>query len=385
MLDKYNKLLDDCSTCHDQCVYSCPVFTIDRRTTVYPGRKAYAVRCLAKQEIEYNEDVANVIYNCCGCKLCKTNCVYAVKGEPRDLVPVFHEARNEIIKQGIKADYIKYAEECLNKYGNLYGDVSQIFNEIISINNTGKHEDILYLIDSETLKLNPESAIASIQLMNKKNIKPIISEIIETGYDIKAVGFFDKATTIAEEMAEYLNNISAYKIIISSPKAYYALTEWYRELGIEIKKELILETTFFYNLFIVHFSEYKTKYNDIQNFIKMDKLGVYHDGSFMARYLKDFEIPRMLIKPLFRYYEELRTNKEMAKPAAPADFPLGISENIIEKMARFRIADIDEFKPDFVVTSDAASYSALKKYWDKNKVISVPEVLLMNYVEMYRV
>lgn len=382
MLEKYNKLMDECSMCHDQCVYGCPIFTINRTTTVYPGRKVYLIRCVVKNEIKCDESVANALYQCCGCRLCKTFCVYGPTGEPRDPLPLFHEARYEIIKKGIKPDYVKDAERRVKKFGNLYGDVSKSFSEVKAANVTGKEIGIIYLVDAETLALSPEAAKAAIKLMNKKGIKPIISDMLETGYDLKAVGFLDEAVSIAKKMADYLNNSPANKIVVASPKAYYALTEWYKEIGIEIKKEVILETTFFHNLFIVHYTEYKIRPYDLQNFIKKDKLAIYHDGPYMARYLKDYDIPRMLVKPLFTYYKEFRTNKEEARPFAPADYPLGISEELLKKLAKLRIVDIEEIKPDYVITSDAQTYAALKKYWNKEKVISIPEALLMNYVEM---
>lgn len=368
--------------CHDQCVYGCPVFTINRTTTVYPGRKVYLVRCLVKNEIKCDESVANTLYQCFGCRLCKTFCVYGIKGKPMDPVSLFHAARYEVIKKDIKPDYVKDAERRIKEFGNLYGDVSKALKEVKTANVTGKDISVMYLVDAETLALSPEAPKAAIKLMNNKGIKPVISDMLETGYDLKAVGFLEEAVSIAKKMADYLNNSSANKLVVASPKVYYVLTEWYKELGIEIKKEVILETTFFHKLFIVHYSEYKIRPYDIQNFIKQSKLAVYHDGSYMARYLKDYDTPRMLIKPLFSRYEELRTNKEESRPLAPADYPLGISEELLEKIAKLRMVDIEDVKADYVVTSDAQSYAALKKYWDKEKVLSIPEALLMNYVEM---
>ena len=83
-------------------------------------------------------------------------------------------------------------------------------------------------------------------------------------------------------------------------------------------------------MLIVHHNEYKLRPSDIQNFIKNEGLVVYHDGSFMARYLKNFDTPRMLIKPLFTRYEELRTSREEARPLAPAVYPLGLSDDYLE-------------------------------------------------------
>lgn len=382
MLDKYKDLMEDCSMCNDQCVYGCPAFTINRTTTVYPGRKVYLARCIIKNEIELDENVQDVLYQCCSCGLCKTFCLYGIKGKPRDPVPLIQEIRHEIIKKGIKSDFVKEAEMRIKEFGNLYGDVSNVLKEVKAINKSGKNEGIIYLVDAEVLALSPEIPKAAIQLMNKKNVKPIISDMLETGYDIKAIGFLDEAASIAKNTADYLNNLSASKLIVSSPKAFYALTEWYKEINIEINKEVILETDFFRNLLIVHHSEYKLRPLDIQNFIKNEGLVVYHDGSFMARYLKKFDTPRMLVKPLFTRFEELRTSREEARPLAPAVYPLGLSEDYLKKLANNRIADIMELKPDYVVTSDSLSYAALKKYWEKDKVLSIPEALLMSFVDM---
>jgi len=67
---------------------------------------------------------------------------------------------------------------------------------------------------------------------------------------------------------------------------------------------------------------------------------------------------------------------------APAVYPLGLSEDYLKKLANNRIVDIMELKPDYVVTSDSLSYAALKKYWEKDKVLSIPEALLMSFVDM---
>lgn len=382
MLNKYNQTIEECSMCSDQCVYGCPMFSTQRTTTVYPSRKVYLARCIAKDEIKSDVSILDALYQCCSCRLCETFCVYGIKGKPRNPAFILEQARYEVIQKGIKPDYVRDIESVINNTGNLYGDLLKELVELKNVNIAGKDSGIIYLVDTETLALSPEIPLAAVKLMNKKDIKPVISDFIETGYDLKAIGFLEEATLIARKMTDYLNKSSASKIVISSPKDYYALTEWYKELGLAIKKEIILETDFFYNLFIIHCSEYKKRPDVLQNFIKLDKLAVYHDGSFMARYLKKYDSPRMLIKPLFTRYEELRTNREEARPLAPAVYPLGISENILKKMAKLRIVDIEQIKPDYVVTSDAQSYAALKKYWYKEKVLSIPEALLMNYVKM---
>ncbi len=382
MFNEYNKLMEDCSMCNDQCVYGCPAFTINRTTTVYPGRKVYLAYSLARNEIDCTESLAKSLYQCCSCGLCKTYCVYGIKGDPRDPIPLFHKARYEIIKRGIKLDYVKDAEVRINKYGNLYGDVSIALSELKDSNIKGEEVGIIYLVDAESLMINSEASKAAITLMNKKNIKPIISDRFESGYDLKANGFLEEAISMAKKMAEYLNKSSANKLVIASPKTYYAIKEWYKELGIKIKQEVILEIDFFYGLFIVPCDEYKSRPYDLQNFIKTDKLVAYHDGSFMARYLKNYDAPRMIIKSLFTQYQELRTNKEKARPLASAVYPLGISEDFLKKLAERRIIEIKDANVDYVITSDAQSYAALKKYWNKEKVLSISEALLMNYVEM---
>ena len=83
---------------------------------------------------------------------------------------------------------------------------------------------------------------------------------------------------------------------------------------------------------------------------------------------------------LFGRFVEMRTSRGQAVPAAPANDPLGIAESTLEGMAKLRIVDIQDAKADYVIISDPLTYAALKKYWNKDRVLSIPEVLLKNYV-----
>jgi len=378
MLEKYKNEIDLHTICHDQCVPTCPIFTIERKTTVYPSRKAQIARCLLTGEVNWDEDSAELFYHCCGCRQCMASCVY-IK-DPKDPTPIYQAARYEAMEKGIKLDFVKDIEEKLNKYGNIYGDLSAKLKSIIAENKSVINSKILYLIDDETLALSINAAKATVKLMNNCDIKPLISDMVNTGIDVKALGFFDLAQEIAKKMTDYLNKQDIEKIVVSNPKAYYALTVWYKELGLEIKKEVELETSYLYDLLIVRQGKLTDRPNNIPTFIKMDKAGTYQDGSYMARYIMEYDKPRRLIKPLFRYYNEMRTNRKYAVPAAPANYPLGLPESTVEGITKLRIVDIQDIKVDYVITSDPLTYDALIKYWDKNKVLSVSEVLLMNYV-----
>lgn len=378
MLDNYKELINSCTICHDQCVFACPTFTVERKTTVYPSRKAQIAHCLLTGEVDWDEDSAELFYHCCGCRQCMAACVY-IKN-PKDPIAVYHAARYDAIQKGIELDYVKAAKKSLDKDGSLYGDLSSELDNLNKINKPDSNSKILYLADDETLALNPGSLIASVKLMNKVGIKPLISKLINTGLDVKATGFFDIAEEYTKKMCDYLNTQNVDKIIVSNPKAFYAITVWYKELGLDIKANIELETTFLYKLLLAEHEKLVSRPNNIPNFLMLNKVGTYQDGSFMARYLMDYENPRRLVKPLFRHYKELWKNRKEATPAAPAYFPLGIAKTTLEGMAKLRIIDIEGINADYVITSDPLSYDALRKYWNKDKVLSISEVLLMNYV-----
>jgi len=378
MLENYRNEILSCAICHDQCLSSCPIFSTVRKTTVYPSRKAQIANSLLIKELDWDEDSAELFYYCCGCRQCNNNCVYL--DDPKDPIPIFQAARYEAMKQGVKLDFVKEIEEKIKKHGSLYGDLSNELKDIKNNVETDENARILYLVDDETIALSLNSAKSTIKLMKNSKIKFLISSMINTGIDVKALGFFNIAEEMAKEMTDYLNKQDIDKIIVSNPKTYYALTSWYKEMGLKVKKDIELETTFFYEQFIVKKKKLAERENNIPNFIMLDKVGTYQDGSYMARYIMDFDKPRRLVRPLFSHYKEMRTNRKDAVPAAPANYPLGLPESTIEGITKLRVVDIEDIKADYVITSDPLTYHALKKYWNENKVLSISEALLMNYV-----
>lgn len=379
MLNKYSDLITSCTICHDQCVYACPIFTVERKTTVYPSRKSQIAHCLLTGEVEWDNESAELFYHCCGCRQCMVACVY-VRG-PKDPVPVFHAARHDAIKKGIILDYVQEKIDLLERTNSLYGDIKPVLGELRNNGYSSKDSGFVYLADDETLALNPEAPKATLELLKRSSVSPIISEETNAGYDVMAIGLFEKAEVYARKMAEYLNSLNAEKIVVSNPKVFYALTDWYETMGIRINAEVELETTFFHDLFLAEHETLVSRPNVVPNFTMLDSTGTYQDGSFMARYIMDYRNPRRLVKPLFRHYEELRTNRKNAAPAAPAFYPLGISDETLKGIAQVRIVEIDDIKADYVITSDPLSYKALKDYWSGGEVYSVPEILLMNYIE----
>lgn len=366
MLDNYKELIETCTICHDQCVFACPIFTVERKTTVYPSRKAQIARCLMNGQLDWNEESADLFYHCIGCKLCERWCVYLT--DRKDPVPVFKEARKEALKRGVVLDYVGAALDRYRKHGNIYGDLSGSLAGLNKENLEGEDQRVLYLGDSDTLALSPDSARAFIRLLNRLNIKPLVSEQIDTGADALSMGFDDLGKEVASGLAGYINGLDVDTVVVSSPKSYYALTKLYKELGLQITKTVLLEAEYLEQL-LAH-ENIKVK--------KLEKSGTYQDGIYMARYLKVYDLPRRLIKPMFSGFIELRTNREEAKPAAPEDHPLGLDEGILRGIAEIRLQDIAEADADYIVTSDPFSYEALKKYYDKDRVLSIPELVLMN-------
>ena len=145
--------------------------------------------------------------------------------------------------------------------------------------------------------------------------------------------------------------------------------------------EVVVESSFLYDILVVEPKEISKRFEEVMHFNRMKETCAYHDGSYMARYIKDFEKPRQMLRPMFRRFIDMATNRELAKPVAPAHYPLGASEKTLEGIARWRIEELEDIGVDLVATSDPQSNAAFKKYWHEDRVFSLPEVLLKNYVE----
>ena len=370
MLDKYQELIETCTICHDQCVFACPIFTVERKTTTYPSRKAQIARCLLHQQIDWNEESADLFYHCISCKLCERWCVYLK--DRKDPSPVFKEARIEAIDKNVILSYVLEAGEKYKKYGNLHGDLDSTIQQMNTENKNGEESNVLYLVDADTLALSLDSAVAFVNILNHLNIKPNLSMYIDTGIDAISIGWVELGKETALKLTEYINGMNVEKVVVSSPKAYYALVHMYPEINLHIEKNVLLESQYLSQIL---------KEKGI-NVTKMNISATYQDGIYMARYLKEHEEPRYLIKPMVSRFIEMRTNRMEAKPVAPEDYPLGLSEEILQGIAKVRLNDIEETRTDYVITSDPNSYHALRKYLGKSKVMSISELVAANILNM---
>ncbi|HHY93326.1 MAG TPA: hypothetical protein GX511_08295, partial [Firmicutes bacterium] len=131
MLEQYKEVLERCTICHDQCAFSCPVFTSDRRTTVYPSRKAQVARAVLRGELPLTAETARLFYQCTSCRLCWRWCVYLK--ERKDLAPALRAARAQAVEQGVVlpevADLLARARTEGTPWGDLAGRRAELAAE----------------------------------------------------------------------------------------------------------------------------------------------------------------------------------------------------------------------------------------------------------------
>jgi len=381
--DSQNESIKSCSFCNDICVFACPVFEAERKTITYPSRKALIGYNICNDWIEFDEEAAEVFYLCSSCRLCYAECVWQCKDKRRDPVDAFKHFRAEAYTKGVAPPTIEQLEEKLSQ-GSLYGRLDDKLEALKKECAGSADTKSVVVADADNLALAFESATASVRLLNKIGALPLISDVYETGYDVVGVGLEARGIALAKKMADYLNGLDVEKIVVLSPKTYWAFTTKYPEWGAEIKKELLFESAY---LLEITYMEPTIKaaiesLYKVQNFGMLEGYATYHDGSYFARYIKEYDSCRLLLKPRFDKLIEMRNNRFKAVPVAPEDFPATLKESTLECMARERLKDIDELGVDYVVVSDPSSYAALKKYCCKKKVRSVSEVMLETFMEM---
>jgi len=381
--DSRNESIRSCSFCNDLCVFACPVFEAVRKTVTYPSRKALTGYNITNGWIDFDEEAAEVFYLCSSCRQCYAECVWQCRGKRRDPADAFKHFRAEAYRNGVAPPALKLLEGNLAQ-GSLYGSLDDKLEDLKKeCAGTGCFK-IVVVADSDNLALAFDSAAASVRLLGRIGAAPLVSDIYETGYDVAGVGMESRGIELAKKMAGYLNSLDVEKVVVLSPKTYWAFTVIYPGWGAEIKKKVqfesvyLLETTYMEPTIKAAIN----KLYKVQNFGMLEGSATYHDGSYLARYIEDYDSCRRLLKTRFDRLVEMRYNRFNSVPATPEDFPVNFKESTLEYMAKERIKDIDELGVDYVVVSDPSSYAALKKYYCKEKVRSVSEVMLETFLEM---
>ncbi len=332
---KAREHIDSCRFCW-MCHHVCPIGNatgLERNTA---RARALGLSLVARDAVEYSEDIINNVYECSLCGGCMTDCVTGW-----DPVMFAKEARLGAALDGKLPEYVMTMINNLNEKGNIYGVVNE--NKIPDMADS----ETLFFIGEDTRAFGCAKNAADV--LTKAGVDfTILKDEPNSGYSMDfLISAAAETKAVVENCAKVLNN---YKTVICyDPADAKVMKREYKEWGIDLKAE------------VVTYTEYVAK------LIKDGKLAVKNSGleftpqdsPLLARDLEEVEPIRAILSACGNVNEML-LNKEHTQLAGN----LIMNEympKVIEQVARDRWTNAKNMNAKIVVTECPAEYIMLSK------------------------
>lgn len=349
--NKSKEHIDACRFCW-MCHHVCPIGNatgLERNTA---RARALGLSMVARESVDYSDDIIGNVYECALCGGCMTDCVTGW-----DPVMFTKEARLGAALDGKLPEFVLTMIGNLQDKGNIYG--------------ADKNTDIPTFDDSETLFFLGEDTRAkgcakyAVELLQKANVSfAILADEPNSGYSMDfLVGASAETKAVMENCAKTLNE---YKTVICyDPADAKVMMREYKEWGIDLKPQVVTFTAFLADL--IKSGKLSLK--------KSDASLTPQESPLLARDLEETEPVREILSACGNIVEML-LNREHTVLAGN----LIMNEYmpaVMEKVAEDRWINAANMGAKTVVTVSPAEYALLEKTKPENMDLKkIEEVVL---------
>ena len=354
---KSKEHMDSCRFCW-MCRHICPIGNatgLERNTA---RARALGLSLVARDAVEYSEDIINNVYECALCGACVKECVTGW-----DPVMFVKEARLGAALDGKLPDYILKLIENLQKKGNIYGA-----KQNAKIKKAAKElggADTLLFLGEDALYKAPECALKAIELLKKAGISfTVLENEPSSGYSMDfMVGAAAETKSVMEKCAAELSKYK--KVICYDPADAKVMKREYKEWGIKLKAKVVTFTEFLAE---------SIKSGKIK--VKKSKLTFTPQDTFLlARDLEETEPMRKVLSACGNLREMLLNRKDtmLAGNLIMNEY----MPDVMERVAQDRWINAVNMNTENLVTACPAEYVLLKKTKpEKVNILSLEEAVL---------
>lgn len=227
---KSKEHIDSCRFCW-MCHHVCPIGNatgLERNTA---RARALGLSMVARDAIEYSDDIIANVYECSLCGGCMTDCVTGW-----DPVMFTKEARLGAALDGKLPEYIVTMISNLQEKGNIYGVVNE--NKIPEFEDS----DTLFFIGEDTRSKG--CAKDAIELLKKAGVDfTVLADEPNSGYSMDfMIGAAAETKAVMENCADKLSKYK--KVICYDPADAKVMKREYKEWGINLAPEVVTFTEF---------------------------------------------------------------------------------------------------------------------------------------------
>lgn len=227
---KSKEHIDACRFCW-MCHHVCPIGNatgLERNTA---RARALGLSMVARDAVEYSDDIIKNVYECSLCGGCMTDCVTGW-----DPVMFTKEARLGAALDGKLPNYIMTLLSNVAEKGNIYGS-----GKTVALPKTGATDTLFFIGENTREKGDVESAV---EVLNKAGVKfTVLEDEPNSGYSMDfMIGAAAETKAVMENCAE---KISEFKTVICyDPADAKVMKREYKEWGVNLSCEVKTYTEF---------------------------------------------------------------------------------------------------------------------------------------------
>jgi heterodisulfide reductase subunit D len=340
-----------CTRCH-VCTYGpwpenhtfCPLYERDETFTASAGGLLYLAKAILGKRIDYNEEVADLVYTCVACGACDKCTIVRSINPLMALSDIIRLFRYELVKRGlVPKGPISKMYENVKKNGDLLGNGSAKTLKIPASVQNGKADTLLIAecLHTEAEVKSLDAALALLTKMDKQ--VAIFADPGCCGSTLYDFGFWDQLPALVQSKWKQISNFRKKNLLFVDPHCQEFMTNKYRK---------ILDG--FNGFKGQHFSELLLqafKNGDIKS-KKGTKMKVsYHDPCFLGRGLGIYDAPRQVIGHLNGVtLVEMKRNREQSFCCGARGLG-NYWEDFAETTAGVRIQEFQDTKADILITA----------------------------------
>ena len=346
-LDQHQKSLDFCTYCPKLCSFACPVSNAEHRETVTPWAKMTLARQLREGFVSVDQASTDPLNHCLGCRLCTTYCKHKIEvGEALTQARAWLNDRNVIRPE------FKKLRDTFMATGNPYGgDVASVLHEMLPAERFAREAEVVFFPGCATALKRPGEIGRVFSILDKLRVDFVACyEGPEwcCGLPLRHAGLMQDFENHLRRLAQRLMD---HKLVLTScPACTYTLKVLAPEIGINLSGR------------VMHVVEFLEPYLKNQVFShRLEKAAVYHDASYMGRYLGITRSPKAILERLYdETPKEFVWNGASAYPSGSTGiYPLLFPEES-KAIARERLRQAREVGAEVIVTTSPAAASALE-------------------------
>ena len=380
---KYKDMIHRCFRC-GYCkfptdwsdVTNCPPYARFRLESYSAGGRLWLIRAWMNGEIEWSQNLANIVYSCVSCKNCVEKCPHSFND---DVVNMIIAAKTAMVDQGLLPKSVTEFLTNVQLHGNPYGLSAKKREDWMEGMGLEPYQgqDYLFYIGCEgsydSRAQNAARATAKLFQQAGLSFGVLGSREISDGNEVEMMGEDALLEDLAQKNIKLFNELGVKNIIALSPHSYNAFKNRYPDFGGS------------FNVF--HHSQM------LASLIKQGKLKIaeqpdtritFHDPCFLGRWNQEYNAPRKVLSAIpGASLAEMPRNKNGALCCGGGsgnfftDF-LGGSE---DSPARIRAREADQTKANILAVAcpncltmleDAIKVEGLE---DKIKVRDISEII----------